>query len=109
MKKISKRKTIPVVQNGFVRLTQRQYEELQKQIRNDVIAELSEDAIARVLLISGHVIWNHWGKLIRKKTRMKIFSELYKEYLEKLLDPTPAMLEAEAAFREQTDYEFIKE
>lgn len=97
-RRINKRKEIPKVVPGqdFVRLTTRQYQEMQAQMARDA----SEDALGRLLIVAGTVLMNNWGKLIRKKNRLRLFAELFAALSEKVEEPTPAMIEVEASFRE---------
>lgn len=108
-KNIGKRKQTPIAQKGFVRITETQFNQLKKNIYNECLNDVAEDAMAKVLLVSVCILQNDFGKLMKKEARLKNFKELFKFYCEKISCPTPMMLAAEDEFKRQTDMEFIKD
>ena len=97
-RRINKRKEVPCIVPGqdIMRITPRQFTEMRKEI----IKDASEDALCRLLIIAGTVLMNNWGKLIRRKNRLRIFSEQFAYLSEKVNDPTEEMLEVERAFKD---------
>ena len=49
---------------------------------NKMCATVSEQAIYRVLAVAVHILWNDFGGLQRKDTRLKFFAETFRERLE---------------------------
>lgn len=97
-RRINKRKAIPVVnpEQEVMRITPRQFMEMRRELARDA----AEDALCRLLLVAGTVIMNNWGKLIRRKNRLRIFAEQFAFLSEKVNEPTAEMLEVEAALKE---------
>lgn len=97
-RRINKRKEVPVVVPGqdIMRITPRQFQEM----RRELIRDASEDALCKLLLVAGTVIMNNWGKLIRRKNRLRIFAEQFAFLSENVNNPTPEMLEVEAALKD---------
>lgn len=97
-RRINKRKEVPnpVPGQDIMRITPRQFQEMRREIARDA----SEDALCRLLIVAGTVLMNNWGKLIRRKDRLRIFSEQFAYLTEKVNEPTEEMLEVEKAYKE---------
>lgn len=89
---------------GFVKLTPARFEEVKAGIRDEVVS----DAMYKTFTCAAAVIWNNYGALTKKETRMKNFYELYKQYLETCDVPTVKMLEAEKALFQQTGLQILR-
>lgn len=90
--------------NGYVKLTAAKLEEVKAGIRDEVVA----DAMYKTFTCAAAVIWNDFGTLNKKETRIKNFYELYKQYLETCDVPTVKMLEAEKALFKQTGLQILR-
>lgn len=97
-KRVNKRKAVPSVAPGqdIMRITPRQFYEMRRELARDA----AEDALCRLLIVAGTIIMNDWGKLIRRKNRLRIFAEHFAVLSEKVNDPTAEMQEVEKAFKE---------
>lgn len=74
-------------------------------------AQAAERAMAKIFLVVAAIIFKHGTTLLRtaKSERIKLFDQYYKEYLDKVEEPTPEILEVEKAVYEQLGYKMIRE
>lgn len=76
---------------------------------NQLKYQAADEAMHIVLATCIGILWNDYGKLHRKKTRLKNFMSLYKKGLETCnQEPSKKQLEAEEAFFKQTDRRIIR-
>lgn len=61
----------------------------------------ANEAIAKVLAVSSEIIYNDWGKLQKKESRLKVYVELMSEKLQKVNEPSEKQLEIERMLDEQ--------
>ena len=96
---------------GFnsVKLTPSKYNGLQAQIKAEAEHQASVDAGYTVFCCAVSVIWNNWGKLNRKKTRLKNFLDLYRQALATCDNPTEDMVRAEMELFNQTGMKILRE
>ena len=90
---------------GCVKVTPAKFEELKASIRDEVVS----DAMYKTFTCAAAIVWNDFGALNKKETRMKKFYELYKQYLETCDVPTAKMIEAERELFKQTGLQILRD
>lgn len=94
-----------IYEKNCVKLTAARFEEVKAQIREEVVS----DAMYKTFTCAAAIIWNDFGVLNKKETRMKNFYELYKQYLETCDVPTVKMVEAEKELFRQTGLQILRD
>ena len=78
-------------------------------IKQQVTADVSEQAIYKVLMVATDVLWHDWGALHKKETRLKVFSDLFRQRLEVIGNPDERQKISEKEFNKQTGWTMIRD
>lgn len=71
------------------------------RVTNAAYEEAANDAIAKVMAVTAEIIYNDFGKLKNKDTRLSVYVELLTKKLQLVEQPTEKQLEVEKLLYEQ--------
>ena len=129
MKKLKKQSNLAIFsekQSVYKNLNVMQRHDMVNGLAKDVIAKIGKEAITKqreteliqTCLDEGvnnafcaalGVIWNNYGALRNKDTRLAVFEKLFLEALEKVSTPDADQLNAEAKYTSQTGHPISRE
>lgn len=68
-----------------------------------------ETGMARVMAVTAEIVYNDFGKLRNKETRLKVYADLMAKKLPLIANPTEEQLRVEKLLYEQTGIKFLRD
>lgn len=95
-----------IARQAVDKASQRAYEEGYNDAYKKAFDEASEVALAKVLAVSAEIVYNDFGKLQKKESRLQVFVELMSQKLQHVENPTEQQLEVERLLEERCGVKF---
>ena len=73
-----------------------------REASDRIMAEAVRRSIMKVFILTMYLLWEHWGELSKKGTRLKVFHKMFKEALGALKDSEDIFQNMADAFHQQT-------
>ena len=86
-------------------LSYKEMEKIEANIKNDAV----EQSIYKVMVVAAGILWNNWGQLQKKDTRLKTFAALFQQGLKRVGIPDARQKAAEEELKRQTGWSAIRE
>ena len=86
-------------------LSFKEMEKIEANIKDDAV----EQSIYKVMVVATGILWNNWGQLQKKDTRLKNFAHLFQAALKKVGTPDAKQKAAEEELERQTGWAAIRE
>lgn len=73
-----------------------------REASDRIMVEAVRRSIMKVFILTMCLLWENWGELSKKSTRLKAFHKMFKQALESLKDPEDIFQNMADAFYKQT-------